>query len=68
MRLHAPSRRELLLGSGTLFAWAHLPKLARAESATRAFSRSFFAARWTDLRRWLRSAIRIGSRSAPKMR
>jgi len=32
MRLHAPSRRELLLGSGTLFAWAHLPKLARAES------------------------------------
>jgi len=32
MRLHALSRRELLLGSGTLFAWAHLPKLARAES------------------------------------
>jgi uncharacterized protein (DUF1501 family) len=31
MRLHAPSRRELLLVSGTLFAWAHLPKLARAE-------------------------------------
>jgi uncharacterized protein (DUF1501 family) len=31
MRLHAPSRRELLLASGTLFAWAHLPKLARAE-------------------------------------
>ena len=31
MRAHAPSRRELLLGSGTLFAWAHLPKLARAE-------------------------------------
>src|SRR5499433_187841 len=30
-RLHAPSRRELLLASGTLFAWAHLPKLARAE-------------------------------------
>ena len=29
--LHAPSRRELLLASGTLFAWAHLPKLARAE-------------------------------------
>ena len=28
---HAPSRRELLLASGTLFAWAHLPKLARAE-------------------------------------
>jgi uncharacterized protein (DUF1501 family) len=31
MRLHAPSRRELLLASGTLFAWAHLLKLARAE-------------------------------------
>jgi uncharacterized protein (DUF1501 family) len=31
MNLHAPSRREFLLGSGVLFAWAHLPKLARAE-------------------------------------
>jgi len=31
MRLHAPSRRALLLASGTLFAWAHLPKFARAE-------------------------------------
>jgi len=29
--LHAYSRRELLLGSGVLFAWTHLPKLARAE-------------------------------------
>ena len=29
--LHAPSRRELLLASGVLFAWAYLPKLARAE-------------------------------------
>src|SRR5919201_3341700 len=29
--LHAATRRELLLGSGTLFAWAFLPKLARAE-------------------------------------
>src|SRR4029453_17354238 len=28
---HAATRRELLLASGTLFAWAHLPKLARAE-------------------------------------
>jgi uncharacterized protein (DUF1501 family) len=28
---HAPSRREVLLASGTLFAWAHLPKLAYAE-------------------------------------
>jgi uncharacterized protein (DUF1501 family) len=26
-----PSRRELLLASGVLFAWAYLPKLARAE-------------------------------------
>jgi uncharacterized protein (DUF1501 family) len=30
-RLHQPSRREMLVASGTLFAWAHLPKLARAE-------------------------------------
>jgi uncharacterized protein (DUF1501 family) len=29
--LHRPSRRELLLASGTLFAWTYLPKLARAE-------------------------------------
>jgi uncharacterized protein (DUF1501 family) len=29
--LHAPTRRHLLLSSGTLFAWAYLPKLARAE-------------------------------------
>ncbi|MGB6537246.1 MAG: DUF1501 domain-containing protein [Xanthobacteraceae bacterium] len=29
--LHAPSRRHLLLSSGTLFAWAYLPKVARAE-------------------------------------
>jgi len=30
-RLHAPSRRELLLASGVLFAWAHMPRSARAE-------------------------------------
>jgi uncharacterized protein (DUF1501 family) len=30
-QLHAPSRRELLLASGALFAWAHLPRVARAE-------------------------------------
>src|SRR5436190_11737446 len=29
--LHAATRRELLIASGTLFAWAHLPRLARAE-------------------------------------
>ncbi|MGO9397476.1 MAG: DUF1501 domain-containing protein [Xanthobacteraceae bacterium] len=28
---HAPTRREFLLASGTLFAWAHLPRLAHAE-------------------------------------
>lgn len=28
---HAPSRRALLVGSGTLFAWTYLPRLARAE-------------------------------------
>jgi uncharacterized protein (DUF1501 family) len=31
INLHASSRRELLLASGVLFAWAHLPKAARAE-------------------------------------
>jgi uncharacterized protein (DUF1501 family) len=30
-QLHAPSRRELLVASGALFAWAYLPKIARAE-------------------------------------
>jgi len=30
-RIHAPSRRELMLGSGVLFAWTCLPRLARAE-------------------------------------
>jgi uncharacterized protein (DUF1501 family) len=29
--LHPVSRRELLLASGVLFTWAHLPKVARAE-------------------------------------
>ena len=28
---HAPSRRELLLASGVLFAWAYLPRAALAE-------------------------------------
>jgi len=28
---HAPSRRDVMLASGTLFAWASMPKLARAE-------------------------------------
>ena len=28
---HAPTRRQLLLGSGVLFAWAHVPRLALAE-------------------------------------
>jgi uncharacterized protein (DUF1501 family) len=31
INIHAPSRRELLLASGVLFAWAGMPKLARAE-------------------------------------
>lgn len=29
--IHAATRRELLLGSGALFAWAYMPKLAMAE-------------------------------------
>ena len=28
---HAATRRELLLGAGALFAWAYVPKVARAE-------------------------------------
>jgi uncharacterized protein (DUF1501 family) len=28
---HAATRRELLFGSGALFAWAHVPRIARAE-------------------------------------
>jgi uncharacterized protein (DUF1501 family) len=31
MALHSATRREILLGSGALFAWAYTPKLARAE-------------------------------------
>lgn len=31
MTLHLASRREVLLGSGALFAWAYLPRLAFAE-------------------------------------
>src|SRR5215831_3653983 len=31
INLHAPTRRELLLASGALFAWAYLPKRALAE-------------------------------------
>jgi len=31
MTLHLSTRRELLLASGVLFAWTHLPKVARAE-------------------------------------
>jgi uncharacterized protein (DUF1501 family) len=29
--LHAPSRRDVMLASGTLFAWTYMPKLALAE-------------------------------------
>ncbi len=31
INLHAPTRRQSPLASGTLFAWAHLPRLALAE-------------------------------------
>lgn len=31
IEMHAPTRRHLLLASGVLFAWAHLPREARAE-------------------------------------
>jgi uncharacterized protein (DUF1501 family) len=32
VNLHQPTRRQVLLGAGVLFAWAHLPKLALAEN------------------------------------
>jgi len=31
INIHAPTRRVLMLAYGTLFAWAYLPKVARAE-------------------------------------
>ncbi len=31
MTLHTPTRRHLLLASGVLFAWAHMPRMALAE-------------------------------------
>jgi uncharacterized protein (DUF1501 family) len=30
-KVHVPTRRHLLLASGVLFAWAHVPRAARAE-------------------------------------
>ena len=36
MSLHAPSRRELLLASGTLFAWAYCRRSRARKAATRA--------------------------------
>ena len=33
MNLHAPTRRELLLGSGVLFAWAVSCRSSRAPKA-----------------------------------
>ena len=35
---HATTRRELLLGSGVLFAWAFVPRLARAETKVQALT------------------------------
>ena len=64
MRLHAPSRRDLLLGSGTLFAWAHMPKLARAEGRDPRFLTIILRGALDGLAQWRRSAIRIGSRCA----
>ena len=28
---HLPTRREALIGAGSLFAWSQMPRLARAE-------------------------------------
>ena len=62
--LHAPSRRELLLASGVLFAWAHLPQRHAPKAVTRASWSSFCAARSTVLPRSRRSATRTRWRCA----
>ena len=69
MRLfHAPSRRDVLLASGTLFAWAHLPKLAHAEGRDPRFLAIILRGALTVWPPSRRSAIRIGLRCAATMR
>jgi len=46
--IHAPTRRELLLASGTLFAWAYLPRLAYAEGRDPRFLTIILGVRSTD--------------------
>jgi uncharacterized protein (DUF1501 family) len=49
---HAPSRRELLLASGTLFAWGYVPKLARAEGRDPRFITILLRGASMDSRPW----------------
>src|SRR4029079_7333347 len=82
MTLHAPTRSELLLGSGVLFAWSYLPELARAEGrdprllviVLRGALDGLAAGgpvrraawHWMDSRRLRQSATRIGRRCAAR--
>ena len=61
---HAPTRRELLLGSGVLFAWASVPRLARAEGRDPRLLVIVFAVRWTGSVSSPRSATRNGESCA----
>jgi len=66
--LHAATRRELLLGSGVLFAWVFMPRVARAEGRDPRFLTIVCAARSTGSPPSPRSAIPIGSSCAATMR
>jgi hypothetical protein len=65
---HAATRRELLIASGTLFAWAYLPKLARAEGRDPRLLVIVLRGALMGLRRSRRWAIRTGSRCAATTR
>jgi uncharacterized protein (DUF1501 family) len=59
--LHAFSRRELLSASGALFAWAYVPKMARAEGRDpRLLVVVLPGARSMDTPQWHRSATPTG--------
>src|SRR5436189_304199 len=62
--LHAPSRRELLLASGVLFAWAYVPKVAQAEGRDPRFLTIVLRGALDGHRR----ALGPGSRVNPKNR
>ena len=67
--LHAATRRELLLGSGALFAWAYVPRDRAGRRPRSALPRpSCCAARSTASPRSRRSAIPTGSSCAATTR